>query len=78
MEELPERLKRGPVTFDLKAQLAATEDSTKESDQALARRRQGGGAGRIDDRQGGAQQRRGGEEIVIPAGSVDQQNRAIR
>jgi catalase len=30
MEELPERLKRGPVTFHLKAQLAATDDSTKD------------------------------------------------
>src|SRR5205823_4462109 len=30
MEELPERLRRGPVTFHLKAQLAATGDSTKD------------------------------------------------
>ncbi len=30
MEELPERLKRGPVTFHLKVQLAATGDSTKD------------------------------------------------
>jgi catalase len=30
MEELPERLKRGPVTFHLKAQLAETGDSTKD------------------------------------------------
>ena len=30
MEELPERLKRGPVTFHLRAQLAATGDSTKD------------------------------------------------
>jgi catalase len=31
MEELPERLKRGPVTFHLKAQLAAAGDSTKDA-----------------------------------------------
>src|SRR5215831_17978193 len=30
MDELPERLKRGPVTFHLKAQLAAAGDSTKD------------------------------------------------
>jgi catalase len=30
MQELPERLKRGPVTFHLKAQLAETGDSTKD------------------------------------------------
>ena len=30
MDELPERLKRGPVTFHLKAQLAAPADSTKD------------------------------------------------
>ena len=30
MDELPERLKRGPVTFHLKAQLAAPGDSTKD------------------------------------------------
>jgi catalase len=30
MEELPERLQRGPVTFHLKAQLAAAGDSTKD------------------------------------------------
>lgn len=30
MEELPERLKKGPVTFHLKAQLAASGDSTKD------------------------------------------------
>jgi len=30
MEELPERLKRGPVTFHLKAQLAEAGDSTKD------------------------------------------------
>jgi catalase len=30
VEELPERLKRGPVTFHLRAQLAATGDSTKD------------------------------------------------
>jgi catalase len=30
VEELPERLKRGPVTFRLKAQLAAPGDSTKD------------------------------------------------
>jgi len=30
MEELPERLKRGPVTFHLKAQLAAPGDGTKD------------------------------------------------
>ena len=30
MEELPERLKRGPVTFHLRAQLAATGNSTKD------------------------------------------------
>jgi catalase len=30
MEELPERLKRGPVTFHYKAQLAAADDSTKD------------------------------------------------
>jgi catalase len=30
MEELPERLKRGPVTFHLRAQLAAAGDSTKD------------------------------------------------
>ena len=31
MDELPERLKRGPVTFRLKAQLAAADDSTKDA-----------------------------------------------
>jgi catalase len=31
MDELPERLKRGPVTFHLKAQLAAAVDSTKDA-----------------------------------------------
>jgi catalase len=31
MDELPERLKKGPVTFHLKAQLAAAEDSTKDA-----------------------------------------------
>jgi catalase len=31
MDELPERLKRGPVTFHLKAQLAAAGDSTKDA-----------------------------------------------
>jgi catalase len=31
MDELPERLKGGPVTFHLKAQLAAAEDSTKDA-----------------------------------------------
>ena len=31
MEELPERLKHGPVTFHLKAQLAAAGDSTKDA-----------------------------------------------
>jgi catalase len=31
MEELPERLKQGPVTFHLKAQLAAAGDSTKDA-----------------------------------------------
>ena len=30
MDELPERLKRGPVTFHLKAQLAAPGDATKD------------------------------------------------
>ncbi|WGS22492.1 MULTISPECIES: catalase family peroxidase [unclassified Bradyrhizobium] len=30
MEELPERLKRGPATFHFKAQLAAADDSTKD------------------------------------------------
>jgi catalase len=30
MDELPERLKRGPVTFHLKAQIAAPADSTKD------------------------------------------------
>jgi catalase len=30
MQELPDRLKRGPVTFHLKAQLAAAGDSTKD------------------------------------------------
>ena len=30
MEELPERLKQGPVTFHFKAQLAAADDSTKD------------------------------------------------
>jgi len=30
MEELPERLQRGPVTFHLKAQLAASGDGTKD------------------------------------------------
>jgi catalase len=30
MDELPERLKQGPVTFHLKAQLAASGDSTKD------------------------------------------------
>jgi catalase len=30
MDELPERLGRGPVTFHLKAQLAAADDSTKD------------------------------------------------
>jgi catalase len=30
MEELPERLKRGPVTFHFKAQLAAADDSTRD------------------------------------------------
>jgi catalase len=33
MEELPERLKRGPVTFHLKVQLAAAGDSTKDPTQ---------------------------------------------
>ena len=33
MDELPERLKRGPVTFHLKAQLAAAGDSTKDPSQ---------------------------------------------
>ena len=31
MDELPERLKKGPVTFRLKAQLAAADDSTKDA-----------------------------------------------
>ena len=31
MDELPERLKKGPVTFRLKAQLAAPDDSTKDA-----------------------------------------------
>jgi catalase len=31
MEELPERLKQGPVTFHLKAQLAAAGDSTRDA-----------------------------------------------
>ncbi|HEX7968434.1 MAG TPA: catalase family peroxidase [Stellaceae bacterium] len=31
MDELPERLKRGPVTFHLKAQLAAPSDPTKDA-----------------------------------------------
>ena len=30
MDELPERLKHGPITFHLKAQLAAAGDSTKD------------------------------------------------
>jgi len=30
MDELPERLRRGPVTFHLRAQLAAAGDSTKD------------------------------------------------
>jgi catalase len=30
MQELPERLKQGPVTFHFKAQLAAADDSTKD------------------------------------------------
>jgi catalase len=30
MDELPERLKRGPITFHLRAQLAAADDSTKD------------------------------------------------
>jgi catalase len=34
MEELPQRLKRAPVTFTLKAQLAAAGDSTKDPSQA--------------------------------------------
>jgi catalase len=33
MDELPERLKRGPVTFRVKAQLAAAGDSTKDPTQ---------------------------------------------
>jgi catalase len=33
MDELPERLKRGPVTFHLKAQIAAPGDSTKDPTQ---------------------------------------------
>ena len=31
MDELPERLKKGPVTFHLRAQLAAADDSTKDA-----------------------------------------------
>jgi catalase len=31
MDELPERLKKGPITFRLKAQLAAPDDSTKDA-----------------------------------------------
>ena len=50
MEELPERLKRGPVTFHLKAQLAETGDSTKDPTVALAGRPQGSGAWRFDYR----------------------------
>lgn len=34
MEELPERLKRGPVTFHFKAQLAAVKDSTNDPTKA--------------------------------------------
>ena len=34
MEELPQRLKRGPVTFHFKAQLAAADDSTKDPTKA--------------------------------------------
>jgi len=30
VDELPERLKRGPITFHLRAQLAAADDSTKD------------------------------------------------
>ena len=33
MEELPQRLKRGPVTFRLRVQLAAAGDSTKDPTQ---------------------------------------------
>ena len=50
MDELPERLKRGPVTFHLKAQLAAPAIPTDR--QALARRPQGRGARRTHDQQG--------------------------
>jgi catalase len=33
MDELPQRLKQGPLTFHLKAQLAAPGDSTKDATQ---------------------------------------------
>jgi catalase len=33
IDELPERLKRGPVTFHFKAQLAAAGDATKDATQ---------------------------------------------
>ena len=44
-DELPERLKRGTVTFHLRAQLAAAGDLTKDPDNSLAERPQGSGVG---------------------------------
>jgi catalase len=40
MDELPERLKRGPVSFNLRAQLAAASDSTKDPSVAWPDNRQ--------------------------------------
>jgi catalase len=42
MEELPKHLQSGPVTFHLKAQLAAAGDPTKRPGEGLASGPQGG------------------------------------
>src|SRR5262249_40185046 len=56
MDELPERLKHGPITFHLKAQLAAAGASTQGPVSSLAGRPQSRGAGRFDGRQSSARQ----------------------
>ena len=78
MDELPDRLKHGPVTFHLRAQLAAAGDSTKDPTMPWPNDRKVVELGVLTIDKSSAQQRRGGEEIAVPARPADRWDRGIR
>ena len=78
VDELPERVKRAPVTFHLAVQLAAPSDSTKDPSQPWPDDRKVVDLGHADDRQDGRRQRRGGEVAPLPAGPAHRRHRALR